>query len=190
MIGHPAAPTDPIPPLQGLRQVFNCPVLSAGRVRILTQYIARTVRSQLVSHFLKLTAAQFRAHRPTSMVGQSSHTLRPVFTTPFHQACPIAACDPADFLNPIRLSIQPNRLIAGPFCAVPAFPIGPLQLLFLFLRQFKPSSCHPFIVRLCSEFSLSAALLKYGKIQGAKRIDVVGYSNHAQAYCGAASERR
>jgi hypothetical protein len=104
-----------------------------------------------------LTSAQFRAHWSTAMVLQSPYTLRPVFATPVHQARPIAARDLADFFNRILLSIQSDGLIARPFGAIATVAIRPLQFLVLFLCHFEPSFCHPFIVRLCSEFSISLA---------------------------------
>src|SRR5262249_60347031 len=141
---------------QGLGQVINGPVLATGRVRVPTQHIPRTVRPQFVGYVLHLTLAQFRSHWSTPMVAQSFYPVLAIFATPFHQACPMAARDLADRPNPILLSIQPNSLIARPFAAISTVTIGPLQFFVLFLRQFKSSLCHPSIVCLCSEFSISS----------------------------------
>src|SRR5262249_48392598 len=144
VIGHPTEPTHPVPALQGPRQVIDGPVLATGRVRVPTQHIAWTVHPQLVSHFLHLALAQFRAHRPTSMLTQPLNPVLAVFTTPFHQACPMAARDLTDVGNRILLPIQPNRLIAGTLVSITTVPIRPLQFLVSCLCQFKSSLCHPF----------------------------------------------
>jgi len=152
-------PTDPIPTFQGARQVIDGPVLAAGCVRVWTQHISWTLQAHFVSHFLNLTDAQFRPHRPASMFAQSLKAKLAIFATPFHQTRPIAACDLADVTHRILLPVQPHRLIARPRLAISTIPIRSLQILVLFLCQFKPSSCHPFIVRLCSEFSISSLAL-------------------------------
>jgi hypothetical protein len=155
VIRHPALPTDPVPSVQRLGQVIDSPVLTADSRGVSTQHIAGPVSSQFISHFLYLTMAQFRSHWPVPMVIQSGHTALAVLATPFHQARPIAAPDLTDFFNRRLLSLQPNRLIAPPFPAIATFPIDPLQFFVLFLCQFKPSFCQPFIVPLCSDLSIS-----------------------------------
>jgi hypothetical protein len=72
-------------------------------------------------------------HWPIPAIFEAVHTLLAVFATPLHQAGPIAARDLADFLYRVTLGVQPNRLIARPFCPITAFPIRPYQLPFLFL---------------------------------------------------------
>jgi hypothetical protein len=92
------------------------------------------------------------------MICQSAQAADSILVSPVHQATTIAACNVANLLNGIPLPIQPHSLIAGSPCAIPAVPVGPLQFLILFYIEFKSSFCHPFIVRLCSIFSISHPL--------------------------------
>src|SRR5262249_19156588 len=70
-----------------------------------------------------------------------------------------AAGNVANRFNRIAFSIQPHCLITCARASSAAFPIRLFQFLSLFWAEFKLSFGHPFIVCLCSIFSMSISVM-------------------------------